>query len=169
MAKRHFDERGFPNIDLIRSEICDFSGEESYVTVARMAQLLGSEGFADEQLESAINYMGLFGQFVHTLPTINQIDIVGSQSLHLPESYLTGDHDLDLILRTTPHESFDADPIVQRFTLRELLRYFMNDPTKQLENPSGERTASKEFFIDIYDETMVGGLKQPNLQIYPIQ
>ena len=167
MARRHFDEGGHPNIDLIRSELCHFSGEETYRTVNRLFELKGLDGFSGEQLEAAINYLGLFGQFVPILPRINGIYVVGSQARHLPESYLTGNHDLDLILRTTPDELFGENPMVHRNTLRELLRYFMNDPTKKLENPTGKKSVSKEFFIDIYDETMVGGLKQPNLQIHP--
>ena len=170
MAKRHFDARGFPDLDLIRSEICSFSEENTSRAINRLSRLRGATGFSLDQLENVIRYLNLFGRYVPVLPRVNGIYVVGSQAEHLPAAYLTGEHDLDLIMQTTPAESSDGgSPIVHRNTLRELLRHFMNNPTKKLTESIGKKTVSREFFIDVYDETMLNGLKKPYLQIHPAQ
>lgn len=164
MAIQHFDDAGFPKLEVIASEIMEYFTNLP-TTYRRIAtKILTEKNFSkgidifNFTEESAIA-MALMQcqQSVPEKPVkVNGIYVIGSQAEHLPDSYLTGNHDLDIKLRT------DIGEVIQNPDIRTLsvllLKYHMNDRY-------GIASQPKEGFIDIVHEDHNEPLREPYLQI----
>lgn len=164
MAMRHFNGNKLPMLDVIASEITDYFTElpNRYRHVA--AKILTDKNFGKDIdvfkfTEEDMTVMALM-QCIQTVPErsvkINGIYVVGSQVAHLPESYLQGNHDLDIILRTNIIEVIE-NPNVRNLSVL-LLKYHMNDRYGVSQQP-------KEHFLDIVHEDSREPLRKPYLKI----
>lgn len=154
MARRHFDEAGLPKLDFLVEDILRFSGQEICDVTLHLTDLLRRDGYSTKQICDAILYGQIFS-FDTMLPVVRGIYVVGSQALNLPGSFLKGDHDIDVLMRTTATKQHG---FAECAILKEVLGRVLND-----ERAKGQ---SREFFIDIYDEALVGELHAPYFQIY---
>jgi len=164
MAIQHFNDAGLPKLDVIVSEITEYFTNlpTKYKHIA--AEILTEKNFGKDidvfkLTEEDMVVMALM-QCIQSVPEtsvkVNGIYVIGSQAEHLPDSYLAGDHDLDLKLRT------DMSEIIQNPNVRNLsvllLKYHMNDSYCITSQP-------KEGFIDIVHEDYIEPLRKPYLQI----
>ncbi|NQU79319.1 hypothetical protein HQ545_06150 [Candidatus Woesearchaeota archaeon] len=158
MAKRHFDERGHPDLDLISEEIHDYFGNlsERYTAIARDILIAHNFGrnfnvMAPKQEDYLAMMLAADMKAMPDKPAkVNEIYVIGGQVPFLPDSYNAGDHDLDLRVETNLEQLYPGTNLAS--LPLEVLHYFMNDRT------DGK---SREFQIDISHEPIYG----PRLQI----
>ncbi|MFC1691061.1 hypothetical protein ACFL0W_02660 [Nanoarchaeota archaeon] len=172
MARRHFEQNGFPNIERIIKEICSYVGELELEYTG-----LESE-YPDRPLQGNIinSKKTRYGRrvissdlsLVEGLPKrpfkVNEIYVVGSQVEYLPDSYLTGEHDLDLVV-TTNAEAVTGSSLVEYEILSNLLNILNN---LRREHIHEDFYKTKEFVIGLVDAQPHNPLEPPYLQIHPI-
>ena len=162
MARRHFNENGFPKLELLIKDILDFfdnlkispNGSRTNVTY------LGTSPYIDKM----INLNGpitLKRKRRQDRFRIEEIYVVGGQAEYLPERYNTGKHD---VFRTNVKEITNDNNIAGDFLY--FLTSHLNDGIY-----SWEQADTKEFFIDLHEEYNYLGylnlVHPPYLQIYP--
>lgn len=166
MAQRHFDEKGFPKLDLLAGEICGFY-EGGFDKVKD--ELIRRWQASDVSCEG--RGIAFLLDMMHIRPScflpVNGIYVVGSQAGVLPADYLRGDHDLDMKVDLTLKGTLCS--FAERVALMNALKYWLNDEAfwkrSELARGTGVRS-SREHFIDIYSTEQVP-LEKPYLQIHP--
>jgi len=162
MARRHFDSKGFPKLKEIIREICQYVEglEVEYTDPPFSGNVIDPRDtkYGNREVISDVD-------FVHGISKrpfkVNGIYVVGGQVAYLPDSYNTGKHDLDMIVKTNA-EIVSFSPNV------ELLIW--NNLSNVLENGKGswEDRDGKEFVLDLFKEDKeFTPLEPPYLQIYP--
>lgn len=157
MAKRHFDKNGFPKLNNILSEIRRYvSGLEVEYT---------DFPFAGNVIDPRNTRYGdrfvcldvAFVQGIQKKPfKVQGVYVVGGQVAYLPDSYNTGEHDLDMVVRTNANQvTFSLD--VQTAILLNL---------NKILNNGKEDSDTKAFVLDMFEDIEIP-LTSPYLQVYP--
>ena len=160
MAMRHFDSRGFPKLKEIIREICQYVRglEVEYTDYPFAGNIITPKNreYGNRIVSSDVD-------FVQGIPTkpfkVNGIYVVGGQVAYLPDSYNTGEHDLDMIVKT------NADTV----TFSRGVEYDILDELEKVLNDGKEDLLDKkEFVLDIFKEHREETpLRPPYLQIFP--
>lgn len=166
MAKRHFDEKGFPQLDLLIAEICSFyEGGFDKVKDALIHRWQASDISREGRgIAFLLDMMHLRNRVM----PVNGIYVVGSQSRVLPDDYLHGDHDLDVKVDLALKGMLCS--FAERVALMNALKYWLNDEVFwKLSDDARDKglRCSREHFIDIYLITEQVPLETPYLRIYP--
>lgn len=171
MAKRHFDEKGHPKLDELTQEIVDYFSYWSKSYFWQLANHAVSEHLQGIPFQSEyipfrfVQYLGSSDFLWKPRPPLklHAVYVVGSQASHLPDSYLTGDHDLDLVLHTNLAEE-SVPNLVERVYVMDFLRHVLNDGKNKRDNFTG-----KEYHIDINMNAARtnGPIRIPNYKLYP--
>ena len=159
MAKKHFDSKGFPKLKEIIRELCGYVEglEVEYTNFPFTGNVFDPE-YGDRLI-------GWNVDFVQGIPQkpfkVNGIYVVGGQVLYLPDSYNTGEHDLDMVVKT------NADRIT--FYSFEVEGQILDHLANVLENEKGcsPDRDKKEFVLDLFDIDRESP-EPPYLQIYPV-
>jgi len=162
MARRHFDNKGFPNLKRIIKEICEYveSLEIEYINFSSMGNIIDTNNTAHGHRE--VSYDVDFAPDLSKKPfKVKGIYVVGGQVAFLPDSYNTGNHDLDLVVKTNVGVVSFSDQAEGGVLcgLGDILN-----------NGKGCWTdrETKEFALDLFDDEPEAPLKPPYLQIYPL-
>ncbi|MBI2664844.1 hypothetical protein HYX10_05910 [Candidatus Woesearchaeota archaeon] len=150
MAGRHFDGGGKPRLSEIASEICGYVGRLEIRVHGSHCDVVAPQGLAGNTVvASNVRVFNPDAGF-----RVLNIYVVGSQAACLPESYLSGEHDLDLAVLTNISKicSYPAELLILA-AMSNIL------------NNGGN--SSREFSFDILDPTQRIALFPPYIQIYP--
>jgi hypothetical protein len=164
MAMRHFSSNGLPKLDEITSEITEY-----FTDLPTKYTHIASEILIEKKFGENIDFFNLteedlivmaLTECLEEVPKnsvqIDGIYIIGSQAEQLPDNYLLGNHDLDIIIKSNIHKVV-KNPDVRNLSIL-LLKYHMNDRYGVANQP-------KEGFLDIIHEESSNRLKKPYLQI----
>lgn len=162
MARRHFDGKGFPRLKKITGEICGYVEglEVEYTDYPFTGNVIDPRKtkYGDRLICQEVDFV----QGISEQPfKVNEIYVIGGQVPHLPDSYNTGEHDMDMIVRTN----------AKMVTFTPGIEYgIFHNLANVLENGKGcwiDRV-KKEYSLDLFDEDGEDQLYPPYLQIYPI-
>ena len=97
MARRHFDARGYPKLEMIIQEMQRYLKKIKVEYIeSNLARII------DTNFPTSSDKRVIFGQVelangMPTAPfTLKSVTVVGGQVAYLPESFNTGSHDLDI-------------------------------------------------------------------------
>jgi len=162
MARRHFDDNGFPKLKQIIGEICQYV---EGLTVEYIDYPISGNIIDPRNTVFGNRIISVNVDFIQGIPNtpfkVNGIYIVGGQVAYLPNSYNTGEHDLDLVVKT------NANRVTFSSEVEDLILYNL---ANVLENGKGcyiDRI-KKEFALDLFFVHKENPLEPPYLQIYPI-
>lgn len=145
MAKRHFDEKGFPKLKEITFEICEYVKGLEIKLINENPYFGNILDFKNQIIEKDV----IFNYPLDIKPfKVKRIYVVGEQVKYLPNSYL-GEHNLNLIIETNINKITTPKPEIHNIIIHNLEKTINNE---------------KEFKLNFIIE---GKLKSPYLQIYP--
>lgn len=163
MARRHFDSKGFPKLNEIIMEICQYVEglEIKYTDFPFTGDVIDPRNtkYGKETIIENVDFV----QGISERPfKVNEIYIVGGQVAYLPKAYHTGEHDLDMIVRT------NANRVTFTPGAGGAIWLNLGDILNNGKGCSSERDG-KKFALDLFDEhKKINPLEPPYLQIYPI-
>lgn len=161
MARRHFDDKGFPKLKEIIREICRYVEglEIEYTDFPFCGNVIDPRN--TEHGYRLISPEVDLVQGISRRPfKVDGVYIVGGQVPYLPDSYNKGEHDLDMVVKT------NTDRVTFSHRVESQIWHNL---ANVLENGRGCFTDrdKKEFALDLFDGEE-SPLEPPYLQIYPL-
>lgn len=160
MAKKHF-VNGKPDLDLIASEIKDFFQNLPSYFSQLAAHILQEEFNLEDFLFQEMNMKDLVhlallssSRKPDECVDIEALYVVGSQANYLPDSYLLGNHDLDIVIKS---DLFERNSGVAPLCML-MLNYYLNDVN--------EIPDSKEYLLDVTHIDQTNLLLNPYYQFF---
>ncbi len=165
MARKHFDRRGYPKLKMIAGEIIQYLSHLPETYLQQVDQIIKENNYGmnlgpaylNDEVDSLVYELLRNREKRPSVPvTVNGIFVVGGQAVFLPDSYHTGDHDLDIKI-VCDIETSAADELTRNFVIGTL--YY------KLNGKDGIKRNSKDFLIDVAHACDNDPLKKPFFEI----